>query len=166
MNHDNDIPKEQQEGLSFQDMIEEMGDIPFNVDAEEIALAPLPEPGRDLPGGTVVVDENPSWANPEETISTRILTGCSPQPRPMWVDGLGSSALGLFFLIPILMRSGLRSYQPWISYMIMLLALGGMAWSLLGLQVETSRKGKKWCWSVALMGMVVALVAFFTRGAP
>lgn len=148
--------------LSFQDITAEIGDVQLPL-REDRTEADRLDATADLPGGTVIVNEKVSLPTFEETLSTRVLTGSSPKPRPMWLDGVVSVGLGFLFLIPIVLNMGLRRYQPWISFMIMLLALGGGAWSLFGLQVEKEPVGRKWCLGVAVAGLVVAFIAFLMR---
>lgn len=162
MNIDDTRKNNLSESLSFQDITAEIGDVRLplqDTGGEADAL----DVADTFPGGTVVVDETISRPLPEETISTRVLTGSSPKPRPMWLDGLVSGGLGLLFLMPILLNTGWRRYQPWISFMIMLLAIGGAVWSLFGLQVEKEPTGRKWCLIAASFGIMVAFIAFLMR---
>lgn len=164
MNDDDKKRAEAGGSPSFQDITAEIGDVqlPLREDRTE-AEADQRAATADLPGGTVIVNEKVSLPTLEETLSTRVLTGSSPKPRPMWLDSVVSIGLGFLFLIPIVLNMGLRRYQPWISFMIMLLALGGAVWSLFGLQVEKEPVGRKWCFGVAVAGLLVALIAFLMR---
>ena len=164
MNDNNkDNKKQHAESLSFQDLTAELGDvrIPLEEEAPEAAEA-IPEP-PDFPGGTMVVDEVVVGSLPEEPPEMRVLTGSSPVPRPMWLEGLASTALAAAFIAPIILRIGLRGFQPWISFTAMFLALGSALWSLLGLKAEKTESGKKMCYVSAGIGLLVAIIAFLVR---
>ncbi len=150
--------------LSFEAITAEIGDvvIPLQEDRQPSApqeTAPWPESY-----GTVIVDDSDMpVAAPEEDNNLRVLTGSSPQPRPMWVDGLLSAILAGLFIVPIVLRTGWTQYQPWISYMSMLLALGAGLWSLLGLRQAKTMEGKRMCYIAAGVSIVIVLAAFLLR---
>jgi len=148
----------------FQDITAEIGDVTIPLEGD------MPQGERvdkdffqDFAGGTVIVDENAPSQTPEIPSELRVLTGSSPKARPMWLEGLFSSGLGALVLVPIVLNIGLRGYQPWISLVVMVLALGAAAWSLFGLQAEKEDAGRRLCWIGAAVGLLVAVVAFLVR---
>lgn len=152
------------ESTGFQDITAEIGDVALPLSGE----APSAEASdadffRDLGGGTVVVDEQAPRSFPEVPSELRVLTGSSPKTRPMWLDGFVTSGIGVLFLLPILLNTGMRGYQPWISLMIVVLALGAAVWSLFGLQVEKEPTGRRMCFISAAVGLLIAVVAFLVR---
>ena len=157
-----DQDKQRSESLSFQDITAEIGDIQLPVETLSPAGGNASQTPIEIEGGTVILDETTPVAK-EEPSHTRVLTGSSPTPRPMWLEGLLSSVLGALFIIPIALKIALVDYQPWISYMVILLTVGASIWSLFGLQVETSDVGKKMCFISAALGVFVALIAFIVR---
>lgn len=164
MNTNEQNSKQPEESLSFQDITAELGDIKISPvqDGTPGSEPALPEASYP-PGGTMIVDDTSVPPSPEEAMSTAALTGSSPKPRPMWVDGLVCDVLAALFILPIVLNIGLRGYQPWISYSAMFLALGAAVWSLFGLQVETEPTGRKMCFISAGAGVIIAIVAFLVR---
>ncbi len=169
--------KEQnEEVLSFEAITAEIGDVSLPVrddeDTKEEAReesAP-PDSFEDI-GGTVMADAaipaQPDLDKDEQDrINSRILTGCSPQTRHMYVEGFFCGALATVFMAPIVLRIGLMQYQPWFSYMAMLLAGGAAIWSISGLTVEEKKEGRQLCVVSAVYCFAVAVVAFLVRTPP
>ena len=148
----------------FQDITAEIGDVTISLEGEVPRGEPVDRDFfQDFGGGTVIVDENAPTPTPEIPSELRVLTGCSPKARPMWLEGLLSSGLGALVLVPIILNIGLRGYQPWLSLVVVVLALGAAVWSLFGLQVEKEDAGRRLCWIGAAVGLLVAVVAFLVR---
>lgn len=148
--------------LSFEAITSELGEIEFpsKLDLpsseEENALSDF--------GGTIIVDdEHLPPVLPANNPNLRVLTGCSPTPRPLWIDGILSASLAAFFILPIVFRLGLRQYQPWVSYMAILLAFGAGVWSLYGLRMEPTKRGRQLCCLSAAINFAVVLIAFLVR---
>ncbi|HOC67656.1 MAG: hypothetical protein BWX80_01259 [Candidatus Hydrogenedentes bacterium ADurb.Bin101] len=154
------------ESLSFQDITAELGDIRIPPpDAGQLEDAGvLPAESADF-GGTIIVEDTRPGTATSEGITTSALTGSSPKPRPMWVDGIMCNLLAAIFILPVLLNIGLRGYQPWISYSVMFLASGASVWSLFGLQVEDGPSGRKMCLVSAGLGLALVLIAFVVRTA-
>jgi len=165
------VTKEQQnnsnenEVLSFEAITAEIGDVSIPVQEDE----PVPEaealPADFFPeGGTVMGDDASIGKDMEEDetdrINRRILTGCSPETRHMYVEGIFCGVLASLFMLPVVLRTGFEDYQPWFSYFSMLLAGGAVLWSLSGLQVESKVEGKRLCIGSAVFCAVVVIVAF------
>jgi len=165
MNHSRKDETMSKESLSFQDITAELGEIqipPSATGQADNGGAPPVEPA-DF-GGTIIVEDTRPGPATNEGITTSALTGSSPKPRPMWVDGIMCNLLAAIFILPVLLNIGLRGYQPWISYSVMFLALGASVWSLFGLQVEDGPSGRKMCLISAGLGLALALIAFGVRG--
>ncbi len=152
------------ESLSFQDITAEVGDIRLPV-AERSSTEQRQDvrEAEIITGGTIIVDEGSISHSSEERISSEALTGSSPKPRPMWMDGLACSMLAALFITPIVLNIGLRSYQPWVSFIAMFLAFGAVLWSLFGLQVEKQPAGRKMCLISAALNLFVTVIAFIVR---
>lgn len=163
MNQDRD-KRQATPSTGFQDITAEIGDVTIPLEADMPRGEPVDKDFfQDFGGGTVIVDANAPATTPETPSELRVLTGSSPTARPMWLEGLFSSGLGALVLVPIILNIGLRGYQPWISLMVMVLALGAGVWSLFGLQVEKEETGRRLCWIGAAVGLLVAVVAFLVR---
>ena len=157
------------EVLSFEAITAEIGDITIPVPDEDAVAADDTLPADFFPdmGGTVMGDDAPAPKTLEEDqidrINSRVLAGCSPQTRHMYVEGIFCGVLALLFMVPIVLRTGFVQYQPWFSYFSMILAGGAVVWSLSGLQVETKVEGKRMCIGSAVFCAVVVLIAFLFR---
>lgn len=149
--------------LSFEAITAEIGDVAIPVSEEPSRPTQDTSDSPDFYGTVIVDDSETPAAVPEEDLNMRVLTGSSPKPRPMWVDGLFSAVLAGLFITPVMLRIGLAQYQPWISYMAMLLALGAGLWSLLGLRQEDTSVGKRMCYVGALLSLIVLVAAFLVR---
>lgn len=153
--------------LSFEEITAEIGDISMPVGGTLPAEALAQEAdGGNFPGGTVVVDDAAEVELRLNNLNTRVLTGGSPQPRPMWAEGLFCDVFAAALLLPVLLRAGLLHYQPWISYVAILLGLGGAIWSFLGVRVSESIPGRRMSWIAGLLGLILALLAFLFRVPP
>lgn len=152
------------ESLSFDALTEEFGDTSILL-ASDAALDGDREAAMEPPyRGTVIIDDEPLAAAPnKEGLPFRVLTGSSPQPVALWLQGAMASGLALLFLLPVLLESGMKSYQPGISYVVIMLGGGGGLWSLYGLKREKTSSGKKRCWAVALCSLVIVLIAYWVR---
>ncbi|HDP35697.1 MAG TPA: hypothetical protein ENN29_11385 [Candidatus Hydrogenedentes bacterium] len=161
--------KKNDEALSFEAITAEIGDVTIPVEADE-----QNEPDDALPpdffpdtGGTVPDDAAPAAKTAEESdmdrINRRVLTGCSPETRHMYVEGVFCGVLAALFMAPIILRTGFVQYQPWFSYFSFLLASGATIWSLSGLQVETKVEGRRMCVVSAVFCAAVAVVALWFR---
>lgn len=157
--------RQQSESLSFQSITAEIGDISIPVSEERAAETPVDPIHLDGMSGTVIVEELEA-PPPEEDINLRVLTGSSPKPRPMWAEGMFSAILAGLFIAPVVLRMGLLHYQPWISYMVILLALGASLWSLLGLRQATTVIDKRMCYITAVINLIILLTAFLMRRPP
>jgi hypothetical protein len=152
------------ESSSFQDITNEMGDIRVPVrEGDVTGDAWETHPGSELLNGTVLVGGGESHSVREADSGMRVLTGGSPKARPMWVDGLGSSVLAAVFVLAVILSTGLKQCQPWISLVVMVLALGSALWSLFGLKVEKDPLGRRMCLFSAALGVLVAILAFIVR---
>ena len=164
--------KEPNEVLSFEAIIAEIGDVSIPVKDEEYIAADdaLPEDFFPDMGGTVMGDGVPIQKTPEDEeidrLNSRVLTGCSPTTRPMYVEGIFCGVLAALFMAPIVLRTGFVQYQPWFSYFSIILAGGATIWSLSGLQVETKVEGKRMCIVSAVFCMAVVVIAFLFRMPP
>ncbi|NLN94162.1 MAG: hypothetical protein GX130_12765 [Candidatus Hydrogenedens sp.] len=150
--------KEDLSPLSFESLQAEMGELPVAAPEgeEEIPLAPE-ESAAPLKSE---VDREPI---PLKEISMEALTGSSPQRRPLWVDALFCILFAGTLLALVFFKSGFASYQPWISHVAILLALGGAGWAFLGLRSAKSLAGKRFTWGIVAVGLIVALLAFAVR---
>ncbi len=150
--------------LSFEAITAEIGDVVIPLQEDHQPSKPLETaPWPESQGTVIVNDADLPIAAPEENNNLRVLTGSSPQPRPMWAEGLFSAILAGLFIMPVLLRTGWTQYQPWISYMSMLLALGAGLWALLGLRQTTTIMDKRMCYIVAGVSLVILLAAFLLR---
>ena len=143
MNHNDTGHEQPGKSLSFQDITAELGDIrmpPPETEAAGKVAEPAETPSYS--GGTIIVEDTGKSPFPKEAIATSVLTGSSPKPRPMWIDGFVCDALAAVFIMPVIVSAGLRGYQPWISYCVMFLARG-FSWSLFGMQVENGRRAEE-----------------------
>ncbi len=156
------------ESISFEDITAEMGDIRLPLtDGGDAPGTTSPEADYFDPTATVIIDDaEVPQKKQEENPHLRVLTGSSPKPRPMWMDGLLSNLLAAGFMAPIVLRTNFIYYQPWISFMAMFLALGGGVWSLLGLRREDTVLGRRLCWVGAGVGLLVIALAFIFRAPP
>ena len=163
--------KKNDEVLSFEAITAEIGDVTIPVVDDMNARAEDAAPSDFFPGmgGTVMGDEvAPAKTldeNEKDRINKRVLTGCSPEARHMYVEGFICGGLAALFMAPIVLRLAFMQYQPWFSYMSMLLAGGATLWSLSGLQVETEIEGRRLCIASAVFCAAVAVIAFWFRNA-
>ena len=163
MNQDKDR-RQASPSTGFQDITAEIGDVTIPLEGDVRRSESVDKAFfQDFGGGTVIVDENAPVPTPEIPSELRVLTGSSPKARPMWLEGLFCNGLAALVLVPIILNIGLRGYQPWISLVVMVLALGAAVWSLFGLQVEKEDTGRRLCWISAAVGLLVAVVAFLVR---
>ncbi len=163
--------KSTNETLSFEAITAEIGDvsIPVKDESDKEATA-QPDTFGDI-GGTVMVDETAPARTPvshdmQDRLNSRVLTGGSPQSRPVWVEGLACGILAGLVMAPVVLRIALVQYQPWISYMAILLSGGAALWSLYGLQVEETTEGRRMCVVSAAICIAVMVVAFLVRHPP
>lgn len=158
--------KKRHKSLSFEAITEEIGDVVIPVSEKHDGAASEDPTHEQEMSGTVIIEDDyfSEVAPPDEDVNLRVLTGSSPKPRPMWVDSLFSGILAALIIMPVVLRIGsLQYYQPWISYMTMLLALGAGLWALLGLRQEDTTAGKRMCYAGAILNLVVLLTAFLVR---
>lgn len=170
MTENKQVDKDTNEVLSFEAITAEIGDITIPVKEDEAAQVDDALPTDFFPdmGGTVMGDDAPMPKTPEDSeidrINSRVLTGCSPKTRHMYVEGIFCGVLAALFMVPIVLRTGFVQYQPWFSYFSIILAVGAAIWSLSGLNVETKVEGKRMCLASAGFCVAVAIIAFLFRG--
>ena len=165
MTEEKQTNKQDNEVLSFEAITEEIGDINIPVEGEASTATEEALPADFFPeGGTVMGDDAPVQKDVDEDeidrINSRVLAGCSPKTRHMYVEGIFCGILASLFMLPIVLRTGFVAYQPWFSYFSMVLAGGAVIWSLSGLQVETKVEGKRLCIASAVFCAAVVLIAF------
>lgn len=151
--------------LSFESLRSELGDLPIPPPSAEGTL-PLEDAGLELDheeASPFVAEESTVEAMPRQEIRMEALTGSSPQRRPLWVDALFCIVFALMLVASILFKSGFVSFEPWISRIATLLALGGAGWAMLGLRSAKSVAGKRFTWGIVVAGLIVAFMAYLVR---
>jgi len=153
-------------GFDFQSLREELGSLPRE------ATPAMEDPRDSRYAGADGLDEVPdpeierklAAMLGEDEHAARVLTGGAPKSRPMWVGGTILSVFALFLCWFFLSTGGYRSSQPFVSYTIMVVALGAMVWSYSGMRNEKeSEQQRKLNWIGMILGLIAAIVAFLQR---
>jgi hypothetical protein len=164
------------ESLSFQSLIEEMGDLPSTQDPQnEEGNTPLPAGGNratgsladagyiGFDGGTVAgnTDEPAAPRRKKSEDDFRVLTGSSPKRTPIWLQTLLMGGAAVLFLLPVSGKaSGYVYYQPWYSYGVIFLAAVTVLWSLYGMYREDENRDRGLCAIGLVMGIAAGVVAY------
>ena len=96
----------------------------------------------------------------------RILTASAPKPTPIWKSGLLTGLFAWVLLLLLIFTSGLRSFQPGISYVIVLVGGGTFFWNLYGVMWEKEKRERKLCSIGLILGLVAGLLAYWLRNMP
>ena len=164
------------ESLSFQSLIEEMGDLPAT-QAPQTDGGDLTEPAdRNLAtgsladagfvgfgGGTVAgdADEPTARRRRKNEDDFRVLTGSSPKRTPIWLQTLLMGGIAVLLLLPVSGRaSGYVYYQPWYSYGVIFLAAVTILWSLYGMYRGEENRDRGLCAIGLVMGVAAGIVAY------
>lgn len=164
------------ESLSFQSLIEEMGDLPATeVRREEGGGAPG-APDRNLATGSLVdagflgmdggtmpgdVDQPAAPRRKPNENDFRVLTGSSPKRTPIWLQTLLTGGASVLLLLPVSGKSsGYVYYQPWYSYGVMFLAAVTVLWSLYGVYREEENRDRALCAIGLVLGLAAAVGAW------
>lgn len=166
-------------GFSFQDLMSDLPPVPGTPEGsggtsfEDLGggmgvplAAPrdLDDPRDDRNAGAHGLDEVPdpeverklAQLLGEDEQAVRVLAGSAPKPRPMWISGLGLGLLTWGVCYYIALNSAYNSFEPYASYLVAVLGLGGVAWSVSGLRNENEEaQARKLNW----LGLVLASTA-------
>ena len=146
----------QESSLSFESLRAELGDHPFSVPSEEEHRTPAESEETPL----FQEQGRAERTSPKPEIRMEALTGSSPKHRPVWAEALFCIFFSCLLLLTLIMKSGFVSYQPWISRIAILLALGGAGWASLGLRTAESKGGKRFIWGIVAGGLIIAVLAY------
>lgn len=158
-------------GLSFQELMADVGD---ELAADHPVEAP-PEPEEEK-----LEDWRPDWAGEappepapkeekpkslEEELNARVLTASTPPPRPMWIGALAAPAMAWLLVFLLWNTTMFRDIlQPWMSYLIMLMAAGGLLWAGAGgLRPKAGKAERVLCGTGFLLSFVALVVAWRMR---
>jgi hypothetical protein len=100
----------------------------------------------------------------EDEKAVRVLAGSAPKGKPMWISGAFLGAMTWGVCIFIALNSAFDSFEPLGSYVVMVLALGTLAWSISGLRNENDEPQARKLNLIGLfLALSAALVAFLQR---
>ncbi len=172
------------ESFSFQDLISDLQPVPsapgggtgFQDLAADMQFAPprdLHDPRDDRNAGQHGLDDVPDpeverklrQMLGEDETAVRVLTGASPKSRPMWISGtfLGVLTWGVCYFIAL--NSAYNSVEPYISYIVAVLALGTGAWGVSGLRNENDTESeRKLSWIPLVLAISAGAIALFQSG--
>jgi hypothetical protein len=147
-------PPKPKESLSFDALMEEFG----AEAAPPVSPTPSPYPKAEAAEikASALRDQG----------QFRILTASSPKPMPIWKSGLFTGAFAWALLILLVFTSGLRAYQPGISYVILFLGCGAFFWNLYGIAWEKEKRERWLCSIGLLLGFAAGLLAYWLRNMP
>ena len=177
-------PAPKAESFSFQDLISDLPPVPdapqggtgfqdLAGDMEFAAPRAADDPRDDRNAGQHGLDDVPdpeverklAQMLGEDDTAVRVLTGGSPKGRPVWISGmfLGLLSWGMCYFLSL--NSGYNSVEPYVSYMVGLIGLGALAWSISGLRNEDdSETERKLNWIPLILGVSAAAIALFQSG--
>lgn len=164
------------ESLSFQSLIEEMGDLPATQAPQADGTGATEVQDRNLATGSLAdaeyvgfgggtkagdMDEAAAPRRKKNEDDFRVLTGSSPKRTPIWLQTLLMGGAAVLFLLPVSGKaSGYVYYQPWYSYGVIFLAAVTILWSLYGMYREDENRDRGLCAIGLVMGLAAGIVAY------
>lgn len=175
-------PQNDPQGLSFQKLIGEAGDIPtfsspdmaegdlsapekrpLRTDSEE-PLEPGVEEGEwygtvsgDMP---IRLDRRKREENP---LNARVLTESGVRKTPLWLKAFYMAAAAWLLLLPVWTGMLTSVMQPWYSYSVMVLGGGAVFWAVYGMYHEATPVLRVSCLGGLVLGLGAAVMAFLLR---
>ncbi|MBI2431248.1 MAG: hypothetical protein HYV26_00025 [Candidatus Hydrogenedentes bacterium] len=156
-----------EETFSFQDLLDEFGD----------EVLPGPKKTAVKQEAAKIEEFRPDWAGEappepppkqeppkttEDEINARILTGSAARSRPLWIN---SAIIGVMACL-LGFTAGRNTYfgsllQPWLSYVIMLVACAAILWAIMGWrQKEQPLRDRRLCGIGLVLGCIALVLAW------
>ncbi len=161
---------------SFSDLMEGLDDIADHVATDKIPSAAVPVEKTDAPSDTNLKEDDPDDLVPDYTSELRskisakgelkneALTGSCALATPTWVTSLTLGIVASLAVTPIALSTGFRFFQPWLSYIIVLVGLFATSYAVGGLaKKKDPPEFRKRCFAGLTLGLISIVVAILYR---
>lgn len=149
------------ESTSFQDLFDDFGGelVPGQKDVEEVPPVQdfRPDWAGEAPPEPVVKEEPQRTL--EDDLNSRVLVSSGARPRPAWINAAVAGVMGCALAWFVSQSTSFRTlFQPWLSLLVALVALGAITFSVAGFrQVNQPLIERRLC----AIGFVLGVLALF-----